>query len=187
MSDGVAAIKQVYEQQLKAHYLAQYIDYCQEKAGSDRYDLGGKNLVPEEAIAALPQSVQTFQQEALDQGDSYYANVYQISVNQQLTYGVRITTDGDDGSLAVFDQQGQPLAAAQTYLEVVVWAEAPISQAQAAIALLASPLPGFEAAKSQTLWGKPLSELELQPDLDPAIPSASPPQPDAKAEPLEQD
>jgi hypothetical protein len=170
MSEGIAAIKQVYEQQLKAHYLAQYIAYCQEKEGGDRYDLGQSNRVAEEAIAALPQAVQTFQQEALDQGDSYYANVYQISADQQLTYGVRITTDGDDGWLAVFDQQGQSLASAQTYLEVVVWADAQILRAKEAIDLLANPLPGFEAAKSQTLWGKPLSELE--PDM-PAKPSQS--------------
>lgn len=166
MSEWIAAIKQVYEHQLKAHYLAQYRAYCQEQEGGDRYDLGKSNRVSEEAIAALPPAVQTLRQEALDQGDSYYANVYQISVEQQLTYAVRITTDGDDGLLLIFDQQGQLLASAQTYLEVVVWAEAQTIlagesiRAEEAIELFATPLPGFEAAKSQTLWGKPLSELE---------------------------
>ncbi len=181
MSKWMAAVKQVYEQQLKAHYLAQYKAYCQEQEGGDRYDLGKSNRVLEE-IATLPQAVQTLQQEALDQGDSYYANIYKLSVEQQITYAVRITTDGDDGVLIIFDQQGQVLASAQTYLEVVVWAEdqtdekairaeQPIQaeesiraeesvQAKKAIDLLANPLSGFEAAKSQTLWGKPLSELE---------------------------
>jgi len=175
MSESIAAIQQVYEQQLKAHYLAQYKAYCQEKEEGDRYDLGRKNRVEEKAIAQLPPVVQTLQQQALDQGDSYYANVYQLSVNQQLTYAVRVTTDGDDGWLFIFDQQGQMLASAQTYLEVVVWAEAQAPHTEIPhtetlhtetlhtpqpIDLLANPLPGFEAAKSQTLWGKPLSELE---------------------------
>ena len=178
MSESIAAIRQVYEQQLKAHYLAQYKAYCLEQQEGDRYDLGGKNRVVEEAIAQLPPEVQILQQQALDQGDSYYANIYQLSVNQQLTYAVRVTTDGDDGWLFVFDQQGHLLASAQTYLEVAVWANAQAPQAEILpaktlpaetphtaqpIDLLTNPLPGFEAAKSQTLWGKPVSELEASP------------------------
>ncbi|MBI4782870.1 MAG: hypothetical protein HY785_16345 [Oscillatoriophycideae cyanobacterium NC_groundwater_1537_Pr4_S-0.65um_50_18] len=159
MSERVEAIKQVYGQQLKAHYLAQYKAYCQEQETGDRYDLGRENRVSDEAASDLPSAVSALQQQALDRGDSYYANVYQLPVDQQLTYAVRITTDGDDGWLAVFDPQGQLLAFAQTYLEIAVWAEAQSLQLDC-LDFFEETLPGFEAAKAQTLWGKPLSEID---------------------------
>ncbi|HEY9641378.1 MAG TPA: hypothetical protein V6C57_12905 [Coleofasciculaceae cyanobacterium] len=161
MTDWIESLKQAYVQRLRTHYLEQYQAYCQEQESGDRYDLGSENLIPEAAIGTLPQSVQSLWQAALDKGDSYYPKVYRLAIEGQDTYAVRVTTDGDDGWLTIFDPQGRLLASAQTYIEVVVWAETQsLLPGQPSEILRA--VPGFETAQSQTLWGRPLDELEAE-------------------------
>jgi hypothetical protein len=161
MTDWIESVKQVYVQRLRTHYLAQYKAYCQEQELGDRYDLGQEHLISEAAISTLPEAVSSLWQTALDQGDSYYPKVYRLAIDGQDTYAVRVTTDGDDGWLTIFDAEGQLLASAQTYLEVVAWADISLISGQLN-EIFKAPIPGFEAAQSQTLWGKPLDELEAE-------------------------
>jgi len=52
-------------------------------------------------------------------------SVYGVTllVGEQITFGIVVTTDGDDGWLEVYDIEGQPLGAARTYLDKVAWGD----------------------------------------------------------------
>lgn len=49
------------------------------------------------------------------------AIIYQAQIDLDLIYVVRVTTDGDDGWVEVFDLEGNLLAAGRTYLELISW------------------------------------------------------------------
>ncbi|NJN30491.1 MAG: hypothetical protein HC824_08740 [Synechococcales cyanobacterium RM1_1_8] len=46
-----------------------------------------------------------------------------LLVGEQITFGVAVTTDGEDGWIEVYDIEGQLLGAARTYLDQVQWGE----------------------------------------------------------------
>ncbi|MBD3884368.1 hypothetical protein IFO70_21735 [Phormidium tenue FACHB-886] len=149
MSDRVEAVKQVYAQRLREYYEARYESYRSGTELDDPYELGQQNLVLDGKREELPAPVREVWEMAIDKGESYYPTIYQIPVQEQDTYAVRIRTDGDDGWLAIFNAEGDLLALAQTYIEVVVWADIdslPIDN------LLSVSVPGIEEAASQTLW-----------------------------------
>lgn len=151
MRDWVEAVRQVYVQRLHEYYEARYEAYQAGAALNDPYELGQQNLVPDKEREELPAPICKFWAMAIDRGESYYPTIYQLPVQEQDTYAVRVKTDGDDGWLAVFDAKGTLLASAQTYIEVVVWANTdslPIDT------LLDATVPGIEGAASQTLWEK---------------------------------
>lgn len=170
MSEWIEDVKRAYTERLKAHYLKQYVAYCREQPLDDRCEFGQDNLLSPEAIAALPPSVQDFGNTAEALSDSNYARVYQLKVKEELTYAARVTTDGDDGWLAIFDAQGKLLAAGQTYIEVVVWQATDLHDRPAD--LLDTTVTGFEEASAQTLWRQPLSEIEAEQALADAHPEA---------------
>ena len=49
------------------------------------------------------------------------AAVYELNVEGKPTYIVRVSTDGDDGWVEVFNEEGHLLGAARTYIELVAW------------------------------------------------------------------
>jgi hypothetical protein len=48
--------------------------------------------------------------------------VYRVPTDHGETYAVRVTTDGDDGWIEVYDLKGHLLGAGRTYLERIAWA-----------------------------------------------------------------
>jgi hypothetical protein len=47
--------------------------------------------------------------------------VSKVSVQDRNTYAVRVRTDGDDGWLEVFDDQGKLIGSSLTFLDIVSW------------------------------------------------------------------
>jgi predicted RNase H-like HicB family nuclease len=154
MSNSIDAVKQFYVQRLREYYAARYKTYQTGSELDDPHELGQDNLVSDEARDRLPAAIHEFWDAAIAEGDSYYPAIYKLSVQDQVTYALRITTDGDDGWLVIFDAEGNLLATAQTYIEVIIWADEQILSTINPTNLLKTPLPGIEAAASQTLWGK---------------------------------
>jgi hypothetical protein len=81
---------------------------------------------------------------------------YVVPAASKTTYAIRVRTDGDDGYLEVYDEEGKFLAAGRTYIEVVAWGSCEWLRAQAAQP--GELPPELQDAGERTLWGKPLSE-----------------------------
>ena len=118
------------------------------------HELGQANLISDEDRDRLPAPIREFWEAASAEGDSYYPAIYRLSVQDQDTYALRITTDGDDGWLVIFGAEGNLLASAQTYIEVIIWADDSSLKSSSPANFLKTPLPGIETAASQTLWGQ---------------------------------
>jgi hypothetical protein len=93
--------------------------------------------------------------------DFYFTNIeardigsvrtYRVPIAEQDTFAVRVTTDGDDGWLEVFDQHGSTLGAARTYIELIGWASTDEVREQVAIREFPASLANRH---EMTLWGK---------------------------------
>jgi hypothetical protein len=76
-------------------------------------------------LAQLPAEVRAafdFYFHRVEQEDWGSVAVYRVQTDILETYAVRVTTDGDDGWLEVYDLQGNLLGAGRTYIELVAWA-----------------------------------------------------------------
>ncbi len=160
MNTWIDTVKQFYVQRFREYYAARYKAYQTGSELNDPHELGQANLVSDEDRDRLPASIREFWEVAIAEGDSYYPAIYKLSVQdqesvqEQDTYALRITTDGDDGWLVIFASEGNLLASAQTYIEVIIWADDETLKSINPATLLKTPLPGIEAAASQTLWGQ---------------------------------
>ena len=154
MNNWIDAVKQLYVQRLRDYYAARYKAYQAGSELNDPDEFGQENLVLDEVRDRLPAAIHEFWQAAIAEGDSYYPAIYKLSVQDQETYALRITTDGDDGWLVIFDAEGNLLASAQTYVEVIVWADDQTLPTINPTNLLKISLPGIETAASQTVWNQ---------------------------------
>ena len=154
MNTWIDAVQQFYVQRFREYYAARYKAYQTGSELDDLHELGQANLIADAGRDRLPAPIHPFWEAAIAEGDSYYPAIYKLSVQDQDTYALRITTDGDDGWLVIFDAEGNLLASAQTYIEVIIWAEDAVLKSINPATLLKTSLPGIEAAASQTLWGQ---------------------------------
>ncbi len=72
----------------------------------------------------LPSSVRAaadFYLKRVEAEDWGSVGVYRVPTALMETYAVRVTTDGDDGWLEVFDLDGRFLGAGRTYIELIAW------------------------------------------------------------------
>ncbi len=90
----------------------------------------------------------------IEDADWGSVHIYRVATETADTYAVRVTTDGDDGYLEVYGEDGMFLAAGRTYIEVVAWGSREWLRPQ-----VGQNLPHkLQAAASQTLWGKPVAQ-----------------------------
>ena len=110
---------------------------------------------PVQDRSGLPPGVQ----EALDHYQGLIAardlggvSLYRLTLGSALwTYLLRVTTDGDDGWLEVFDSRGACLGAARTYLELACWGE---PRAIRALAQDFGYPPELDDRRTRTLWAR---------------------------------
>jgi hypothetical protein len=114
--------------------------------GWPRWRENGLGL-PAEVFAAYIYYVET-----VSDADWGGVGVYRVPVGGDVTYAVRVWTDGDDGWLEVYDQSGELLGAGRTYIELVGWGDR--DQVRALVHTGGLP-PGMQDAHKRTLWGKP--------------------------------
>jgi len=105
----------------------------------------------------LPQEVREayeFYKKHFEDRDIGSARDYVVALPGATTYAIRVRTDGDDGYLEIYDDQGGFLAAGRTYLEIIAWGSRDWLRGQAAQP--GSLPPELQDAHERTLWGKPL-------------------------------
>jgi hypothetical protein len=126
MGRPIAVIRRFYEQELRAYWAEA------DRGVLDQYRLESPS--GDEQRRHLPRSVQkayAFYKEQVQDED--WGNVYLLQVPVEgvgPTYAVRVTTDGDDGWLEVFDAQGRNAGVGRTYLEWIAWGPAAAIRAQ---------------------------------------------------------
>lgn len=103
--------------------------------------------LPESVFAAYSYYIQR-----VNDTDLGGVSVYRVPVDGVNTFLVRVTTDGDDGWLEVFDHDGTPCGAARYYIEVVAWGDVAAIRAMAEEPFT---MPKeLNDASQRTLWGK---------------------------------
>jgi hypothetical protein len=87
----------------------------------------------QDANAEIPQPVldayRYYAQEVMDQ-DWGVVHAGRVTIEDQLTYVVRVITDGDDGWLEVFGQDGTPIGTARTNADQSYWGDCETLRAQ---------------------------------------------------------
>ena len=149
----IDAIHQAYQQQLQQFYGDQSSADEAERflltgSGGPLSDYAMPSLSEPENREGMPETMLAaydYYREhivAKDLGSAYGVT---LLVGEQITFGVVVTTDGDDGWLEVFDIEGQPLGVARTCLDKVLWGDC--QQMRALVATSALP-PELEAQLS---------------------------------------
>ena len=132
MTPANAAIRSWYTEQLRSFWAARFRAYLDESdPNNERYprekQLGDAavKLNRKKEWKALPEEVRgaaEYYFRRVEAEDWGWVEVYRASTDHGETYAVRVTTDGDDGWIEVYDLEGQLLGAGRTYLELIAWA-----------------------------------------------------------------
>ena len=81
---------------------------------------------PNSSGRAFPPSVHAahdYYLNTVEKQDWGSVSLYKVPVGDQPIYAVRVTTDGDDGWLELYDAQGTELGVGRTYLELIAWGD----------------------------------------------------------------
>lgn len=126
----IDAIHQAYQQQLQQFYGDQ-----SSADDAERLLLSGSGPLSDYAMPSLavPENREGMPQAMLEAYDYYRENLVSkdlgsaygvtLLVGEQITFGVVVITDGDDGWLEVYDIEGQQLGVARTYLDQLHWGD----------------------------------------------------------------
>jgi hypothetical protein len=91
-----------------------------------------------------------FYWDRFEKEDIGFVRAYEVTAGSKQTYAVRVKTDGDDGWLEIYDENGEFLAAGRTYIELVWWG--PRDHIRS---LIGKDMPAEYDTKT-TKWGTPL-------------------------------
>ena len=149
-------IRAEFETRLREYWARQYAAARQGVDGQERFLEAYQ--IPRETVEQEGSTVPPRVQEAY----AYYRNtveaqdwgsvaLYRVPVGEQPIYAVRVTTDGDDGWLELYDEQGTELGVGRTYLELVAWGDRALIRAQVENGEFP---PELSDRDTRTLWGK---------------------------------
>ena len=127
--DLIESIRNFYIEEFRKHYEQAYHAYCN-NLDMERFEdievffLNNCLGFEKEAInnPEIPQSILDVYNFYLKYGESS-CSISKVKVREYDTYAIRVITDGDDGWLEFFNEQGESLGAARTYFEVIFWKE----------------------------------------------------------------
>jgi hypothetical protein len=159
METRVERVQQVYADWFKTYWQEQYRNYCQGDEG-DPEDfalyrhavMAVREMADPPGIPPAVLDAYGFYGQQVEERDCGVVTVAQLPVDEQDTFAVFVTTDGDDGWLEVFDSNGTTLGTARVYLELLLWGAQ--SDIRAMVHTGAYPIAA-ETLAAQTLWGKP--------------------------------
>jgi hypothetical protein len=132
MAKANAAVKSWYTERLREFYAGRFQAYLDD-TDPDNERFPSQHELSTAAVAvdrqtgwpALPGEVRTaaeYYYDRVEAEDWGSVRVYRVPTDSMDTFAVRVTTDGDDGWLEVYDPQGHFLAAGRTYIELIAWA-----------------------------------------------------------------
>ncbi len=168
LATSIKIIQYFYTKRFKNFYLTSYKAYClDENFFQDEFD-EFKSIEWSELNSELK-----YLKKFLDTYitcDGFYIGIYEVPIQDLKTITCRIKTDGDDGWLFIFGEDGQLITAGQTYIEVIIWIESSLlkrySDHNDFLEDYWSGVPGFSEAHDQSLWGKTLEEIENRSDYN---------------------
>lgn len=125
--DWVDFIRNFYVEEFRKHYEKAYQAYCNnlDMDGLDDIEVFllndcfgfGEEVNNNQEIFHNVLGIYDFY---LKHGDTS-CSISKVKIKEYNTYAIRVITDGDDGWLEIFNEQGESLGAARTYLEVISW------------------------------------------------------------------
>jgi|GEM_PF-1298427 len=132
MTPAKAAIQSWYTEQLRSFWAARFRAYLDDSDPNNERYPREKELGDAAVKVDRKKKWKSLPAEVREAADYYYnrveaedwgsVRVYRVPTEHGETYAVRVTTDGDDGWIEVYDLQGHLLNAGRTYLELVAWA-----------------------------------------------------------------
>ncbi|MGG6296776.1 hypothetical protein ACQ4M4_20470 [Leptolyngbya sp. AN02str] len=151
------AVHAYLAQDLKAYWREHYQAYIEQRDPAPSHSFLNQRQSLADMMTeahALPQSVcdayRYYAEHVMDQDWGSVA-IATLRIQNDWVYVVHVDTDGDDGWLEVFDEQGHSLGTGRTYLELIAWGDTATLREQ----VNTGEFPP-ELDQSQTLWGKPL-------------------------------
>jgi hypothetical protein len=152
--DHQQAVRDYFEHRLREYTLASYRAYLARREHApflDEHKLKWEKW--RENQLGLPAAVfdaYSFYVSTMNDQDRGAVRMYRVPTPAGETYAVRVTTDGDDSWLEVYDFQGEFIGAARAYLEIMAWGD----QAWARAQVRDPELPGaLRDAPQRTVWG----------------------------------
>lgn len=144
-------IKRHYEELYESHTLKQYRAYIRNEE-SDEEVLLGRYLLDihrnPELLQNLPESVKASY--AYYSGrDIGWLRVCQVEYENDVTYAVLLSTDGDDGWLEIYDQHGKEIGVGRTYIELIGWGK--VDEIRAQVQDFSFPR-SLQDKEKRTLW-----------------------------------
>ena len=106
-----------------------------------------------QTLAATPSTVQaahSYYYENVESADWGSVRLYFVPLGEHGFFVVRTTTDGDDGWIELFGQDGVELGFGRTYIEQIGWTTQEVLRAQVDSGDFP---PTLENRYEQTLWG----------------------------------
>jgi hypothetical protein len=149
-------IRADFEHRLREYEARQYAAAQQGADAQERFL--DEYTIPREAVeqeaATIPPTVRdayAYYRGTVEAQDWGSVRLYRVPVGEQPVYAVRVTTDGDDGWLELYDEQGTELGVGRTYLELVAWGDRATIRAQVQSGEFP---PELSDRATRTLWGK---------------------------------
>jgi hypothetical protein len=149
-------IRAEFETWLREYWVRQYVATQQGADAQERFL--DEYTIPHEAVeqeaATIPPGVRdayAYYLGTVEAQDWGSVRLYRVPVGDQPVYAVRVTTDGDDGWLELYDEQGTELGVGRTYLELVGWGDRATIRAQVQSGEFP---PQLSDRATRTLWGK---------------------------------
>lgn len=148
-------LKREIESLLKDYWQKEYQAYLEKRDSKTEESFFGESatILSSAEESSAPENVRNaaeYYNEACDDWGS--ASIHQLQSSKNGTcFIVSVTTDGDDGWLEVFSEQGEPLAAARRYIELLSWGQTDEIRAYAENGEFPADL---NDRMNSTLWGK---------------------------------
>ena len=149
-------IRTEFENRLQQYWAARYAaaqqDVEMQERFLDAYKIPRETMQQEASL--VPPTVRdayAYYRGTVEAQDWGSVRLYRVPVRDQPVYAVRVTTDGDDGWLELYDDQGTELGVGRTYLELVGWGDRATIRAQVENGEFPPELSDRDA---RTLWGK---------------------------------
>ncbi|MEO0646334.1 MAG: hypothetical protein AAFZ17_09315 [Cyanobacteria bacterium J06650_10] len=154
-SEKQSLLKQHCENLYDEHFLRGYRAFIKNETFSDSL-LGDRDRdlrKRPELFQYLPEAVKdayTYYFERVTKEDLGATKVYQLPYNQSnYIYVIKVSTDGSDGWLEVYDCFGQEIGTARTYLELICWGD--VEEIRGHVKDFGFP-EGLSNRSQKTLW-----------------------------------
>jgi hypothetical protein len=151
-------VRAEFEQLLREYWQRSYAASKQDTDFQERfleaYEIEVSRDRARQPWAAIPPSVHEahdYYLNTVEKQDWGSVRLYRVPVDRQPVYAVRVTTDGDDGWMELYDEQGTELGVGRTYLELIAWGDRATIRGEVENGEFP---PELSDRDTRTLWGK---------------------------------